>query len=275
MLQGIVEAETCLGGFRFRPPFWMHPAEHFPPLPDLGASNAPGPRETPCVDDNGSRRGRASHDRNERTNPMKRSLIGGLAVALVAAVVPMSTSAPVSAEGPTIADVLLSDSSKDDANGFDRRWNDYDIATQAVLLFPDLVAAASDPNASLTLLAPNDQAFRLLATQLTKQGYRTEADVFAAVASLGADTVKAVLTYHLVGAKLDPATVLASDLVQVSTLNGGSFTVDVINKRFAFVQFVDGDPNARNAFLNRVSVGGTLANGYIHGVDRVLRPIDL
>ena len=42
------------------------------------------------------------------------------------------------------------------------------------------------------------------------------------------------------------------------------------------LQFVDGDPNARNAFLNKISVGGgELANGYIHGVDRVLRPIDL
>ena len=207
---------------------------------------------------------------------MKRSLLGGLAVAIAASVITTVPSpAPVSADGATIADVLLSDSAKDDASGFDRRWHDYDIATQAVLLFPDLVAAASDPNANLTLLAPTDQAFRLLATNLTKKGYRNEADVFAAIASLGTETVKAVLTYHLVDAKLDPATVLNSDLVQVTTLSGGAFTVDVINKRVAFVQFVDGDPNARNAFLSRVSVGGPLANGYIHGVDRVLRPIDL
>ena len=56
----------------------------------------------------------------------------------------------------------------------------------------------------------------------------------------------------------------------------GTFAVDVINKRGAFVQFVDGDTNARNAYLNKINVGGgELANGYIHGVDRVLRPIDL
>ncbi len=206
---------------------------------------------------------------------MRRSLLIGVAVAIAATVVPVAASTSVSAEGSTIADVLLSDSAKDDANGFDRRWNDYDIATQAVLLFPDLVAAASDPNASLTLLAPNDRAFRLLVLDLTKKWLPREADVFAAVASLGTDTVKAVLTYHLVGAKLDPTTVLNSDLVEVPTLLGASFTVDVINKRAAFVQFVDADPDARNAFLNKVSVGGTLANGYIHGVDRVLRPLDL
>ena len=45
---------------------------------------------------------------------------------------------------------------------------------------------------------------------------------------------------------------------------------------FFLQQEVDGDPNARNAFLNKINVGGgELANGYIHGVDRVLRPIDL
>ena len=85
------------------------------------------------------------------------------------------------------------------------------------------------------MLAPTDQAFRLLATSLTKTHCSRESDVFAAIATLGADTVKAVLTDHLVGDKLDPATVLAGDLVQVSTLAGGSFTVDVINKRAAFV----------------------------------------
>ncbi len=126
------------------------------------------------------------------------------------------------------------------------------------------------------MLAPTDQAFRLLATSLTKKYYSRESDVFAAIASLGRDTVKTVLTYHIVGAELDPATVLASDLVQVTTLSGeSSFTVDVINKRAAFVQFVDGDPDARNAFLKQVSVGVPLANGYIHGIDRVLRLFDL
>ena len=207
---------------------------------------------------------------------MQRIALGVAAAALTMSSLSFLAPSPVTAAGnATIADVLLSDSAKDGPDGFDRRWNDYDIATQATLLFPDLVAAASDPNASLTLLAPTDQAFRLLATSLTKKTYKREADVFAAIASLGLETVKTVLTYHLVGAKLDPATVLNSDLVQVPTLSGSSFTVDVINKRAAFVQFVDGDPNARNAFLTKVSIGGTLANGYIHGVDRVLRPLDL
>jgi uncharacterized surface protein with fasciclin (FAS1) repeats len=101
-------------------------------------------------------------------------------------------------------------------------------------------------------------------------------DTLLAVEAGAPGTIKTILTYHIVPAKLGPADVLASDHVQVTTLGGGTFTVDVINRRVAFVQFVDGDPNARNPFLNAINVGGgELANGYIHGIDRVLRPIDL
>jgi uncharacterized surface protein with fasciclin (FAS1) repeats len=212
-----------------------------------------------------------------KTNRSTTARIGmGLGIALAAAAFTAATPAsPAGAAPATIADVVLSDSAKDNAQGFDRNWHDYDIVTQAVLLFPDLVAAVSDPNASLTVLAPNDQAFRLLASELTKKHFRNEADVFAAVASLGTDTVKTVLTYHIVGAKLGAATVLNSDDAQVATLGGGTFAVDVINKRRKIVQFVDGDTNARNARLVQADLGGALANGFIHGVDRVLRPIDL
>jgi len=213
-----------------------------------------------------------------KTNRSTTARIGmGLGIALAAAAFTAATPAsPAGAAPATIADVVLSDSAKDNAQGFDKNWHDYDIVTQAVLLFPDLVAAISNPSANLTVLAPNDQAFRLLAQELFKQRYHSEADVLGALATLGLPTVKAVLTYHIVGAGLSPATVLASDDAQVATLGGGTFGVDVINKRKAFVQFVDGDPDARNAFLNKINVGGgELANGYIHGIDRVLRPIDL
>ena len=168
-----------------------------------------------------------------KTNRSATARIGlGLGIALAAAAFTAAAPAsPAGAAPATIADVVLSDSAKDNAEGFDKNWHDYDIVTQAVLLFPDLVAAVSDPNASLTVLAPNDQAFRLLASELTKKHFRNEADVFAAVASLGTDTVKTVLTYHIVGAKLGAATVLNSDDAQVATLGGGTFAVDVINKR--------------------------------------------
>jgi uncharacterized surface protein with fasciclin (FAS1) repeats len=216
---------------------------------------------------------------------MKKRLIAGLGIAAVAATafaVPSSSAATTNSQSLTIADVLLSDdAASGQANVLDRNWRDYDIVTAAVLLVGanDLVPAAANAGASLTVLAPNDQAFRLLARELTKRPMHTEQQVVDALVALETSapgTIKTVLAYHIVPAKLAPSAVLSSDNVAVTTLGGGTFTVDVINKRAAFVQFVDGDPNARNAFLNKINVGGgELANGFIHGIDRVLRPIDL
>jgi len=85
----------------------------------------------------------------------------------------------------TLAQILLSDSAGDDASGFDKNWKDFDIVTQAVLLYPDLVAAASNPDLKLTVFLPNDGAFRKLVKDLTGQQLRSESEVFAAVAGLG------------------------------------------------------------------------------------------
>jgi len=108
---------------------------------------------------------------------MRKSVVVGVAMAigLTAALLPGAASAT---EGgtQTLADVLLSDSVKDDPDGFDRRGWDYDIVTQAVLLFPDLVAAADDPNAQLTVLLPTDEAFRVLVKEITGERVRSEAD---------------------------------------------------------------------------------------------------
>jgi uncharacterized surface protein with fasciclin (FAS1) repeats len=215
---------------------------------------------------------------------MKRKFAAGVAAALAAATlagtIGTGTAGAATPMEMSIADVLLADdAASGQPNVLDRNWRDYDIVTAAVLLNADLVAAASNKSASLTVLAPNDNAFRLLASAITNKRYSTEAAVVTdllAYEAANPGTLKAILTYHIVGAKLGPTQVLASDNAQVSTLGGGTFAVDVINPRVAFVQFVDGDPDARNPFLNRINVGGgELANGYIHGIDRVLRPIDL
>lgn len=204
------------------------------------------------------------------------------AAATAVAAVPAGAAGKVDPKTLSIADVLLADdAASGQANVLDRNWRDYDLVTAAVLAVGanDLVPAAANKGASLTVLAPSDQAFRILAQDLTKRRMRTEQQVLDALLAVEAGapgTIKTILTYHIVGAKLGPAAVLASDNVAVTTLGGGTFTVDVINPRVAFVQFVDGDPNARNPFLNKINVGGgELANGYIHGIDRVLRPSDL
>ena len=209
---------------------------------------------------------------------MKRWRAIALAVGLTGgAVVATSGQASADGSGKTLAEVLLADSGRDDADGFDRRWFDYDIVTQAVLLFPDLVAAASDPSAQLTAFLPNDFAFRKLVADLTGTWPRKEADVFAAVASLGTDTVKTVLTYHLVaGPPIGFRDALNADGAVLTTLQGGTITVDVIRFfGFPFVKLVDNDPNDADPIVVQPNIGGQLANGYAHGIESVLRPVDL
>jgi len=208
---------------------------------------------------------------------MKRTVV---AVALAAAAtftLPAAagaTGAPPQAP-KTIAAQLLSDSAGDNAQGFDRNPYDYDIVTQAVLLFPDLVAAASDPNANLTGFLPNDRAFQVLVYDLTGNWIRSEADVFEAVKSLGADTVKTVLTYHLVGAKIPASAALKADGADLDTLQGGKITVRVPFRFFPLVVLQDQDPDDRNPWVVQFNYGGTLANGYLHGISLVLRPSNL
>lgn len=208
---------------------------------------------------------------------MRKKLVAGLAGILGLAVFVPSTAAATGGGGDaTLADILLADSATDDATGFDRRAWDYDIVTQAVLLFPDLVAAASDPNAELTAFLPNDQAFRILVKEISGSWVRSEADVFAAVAALGTDTVRNVLLYHLVPGATSYRDALGADGAALSTLlPGATITVDVQGRWWRWISLADLDGNDRNPIVVHPNVGGTASNGYAHGIDRVLRPIDL
>jgi uncharacterized surface protein with fasciclin (FAS1) repeats len=205
-----------------------------------------------------------------------RTLTVGIAatIAALTAFVPSVASAD-DAPQPTLADILLSDSAKDDAAGFDRRWWDYDIVTQAVLLFPDLVGAASDPDAELTVFLPNDLAFRKLVRELTGNWVRSEADVFAAVAGLGTDTVLNVLLYHIVPTSISYRDALAADGAKLPTLLGVELEVDVKGRWLRYVELIDADTNDANPIVVSPNVGGQASNGYAHGISHVLRPIEL
>ena len=212
---------------------------------------------------------------------MRKMLLTGAAAVLgLVTLTPTVTSAhsndDSSAAKPTLTEILLSDSAKDDANGFDNRPWDYDIVTQAVLLFPDLVAAASDPNTQLTVFLPTDQAFRNLVKDITGNWVRAEADVFAAVASLGTDTVKNVLLYHIVPASISYRDARnANGAVLDTLLPGASITVSVRGDEHKRVILGDLDTNSRDPKVVAPNVGGEASNGYAHGINRVLRPIDL
>jgi hypothetical protein len=207
---------------------------------------------------------------------MRKSFLVGLAAAVgVVAIAP----APASAGGtkPTLAEILLSDSAKDGPDGFDHRWHDYDIVTQAVLLFPDLVAAASDPAAQLTTFLPTDRAFQRLVKDIGGQRLHSEAEVFAAVAALGTDTVLTVLQYHIIPASISYRDALRADNAVLGTLLvGASITVDVKGRGWwKHVTLIDADTSDRDPVVVQPNIGGAAANGFAHGIDRVLRPIDL
>lgn len=209
---------------------------------------------------------------------MKRKLIPALTVVASLALMAPATAATAATDAqPTLADILLADSAGDNDNGFDRRSWDYDIVTQAVLLFPDLVEAASDPAAELTVFLPRDSAFRRLVYEITGDWIRSEQGVFNAVASLGTDTVKSVLLYHIVPASISYRDALNADGAVLETLLDGS-TIEVKVKslwRWKWIKLKDADTNDRNPTVVRGNVGGAAANGYAHGINRVLRPIDL
>ncbi|WP_456844203.1 fasciclin domain-containing protein [Cellulomonas sp. P5_C6] len=140
------------------------------------------------------------------------------------------------------------------------------------------VAVLADGTVPLTAFLPTDRAFQYLAKDLTHRWYFTEEQVFTALAgAVGIDALEQVLLYHVVpGATIDSGTALASDNAVLTTAQGGTFTVDVISKRFGIVQLRDQDRNDLNPFLIPGKLDLNAGNVQIaHAITFVLRPADL
>ena len=204
----------------------------------------------------------------------------GCVVAVALATV-LATTLPASATGKTpkgtdsLASVLAADGS-----GFDRNWNDFDITDNAVSAVlaakPDsAVAVLADGSVPLTAFLPTDRAFRKLAKDLTGKTYKTEAQVFGALAStLGIDTIENVLLYHVVpGATVTYRQALKSNGAVLNTaLPGTSVKVKVVWRYL--VSLKDNDPDASNPYVVKANLNkGNLQ--IAHGINRVLRPVDL
>jgi uncharacterized surface protein with fasciclin (FAS1) repeats len=165
-----------------------------------------------------------------------------------------------------------------DGSGFDRNWNDFDIVDNAVTAVltnkpGSAVGVLADGKVALTAFLPTDRAFRNLASDLTGKKYTSESAVFADVASLGIDTVEAVLLYHVVpGATVTYRQALRSDGAALTTASGGTVTVDVVGR--CFVSLVDADPSDRNPYVVRANLNKGNAQ-IAHGISEVLRPLDL
>ena len=163
---------------------------------------------------------------------------------------------------------------------FDKNWHDYDIVTAAVLAVlkakpSSKVAVLTKGDVALTAFIPNDRAFQLLVKSLTGKTLKSERAVFGAVASLGIPTVEKVLLYHVVpGATITSGQAVKANRAVLKTALGSTIRVAVY--RGPVISLWDKDRNARNPRVILSQVDINKGNVQIaHGIDRVLRPIDL
>jgi len=177
----------------------------------------------------------------------------------------------------SLAAVLLADKS-----GFDHNGADYDVLTAAVLAVlkakpASKVSVLTDGSVALTAFLPNDRAFGKLVKDLTGKAPASEKATFDAVAGLGIPTVETVLLYHVVpGATITAKAALGSDGAKLTTAQGGTVTVDVdtCSHHAPRVTLADADTNSRDPKVIAFDINK--GNKQIaHGIDRVLRPIDL
>lgn len=170
-----------------------------------------------------------------------------------------------------------------DKNTFDKNKNDYDILTEAALAVIDAkpdsaVALLADGSKRATVFAPTDEAFRLLAEDLTGKTIKSEKKVFdALVEAAGVDTIETVLLYHVIpGKTLTSPKVLKANGAKLKTAQGGTIKVKVKTGHSVSVTLKDADKNATDpkAVLDQLDLNK--GNKQVaHGIDRVLRPIDL
>jgi hypothetical protein len=210
----------------------------------------------------------------------------GLGLLLTAVLAPATASAGGhhGQTGHTLGTRSLATVLAADGDTFDRNWSDYDVLTQAVgavlAAKPNSpVAVLADGSVPLTAFLPNDRAFQLLAADLTGKWYRSESQLFAALATgLGVDTIESVLLYHVIpGATIDSKTALRSDGARLTTaLSGKSIKVDVLSKRYKLVRLIDADRNDLDPLLDPRALDVNKGNRQIaHGILLVLRPADL
>ena len=140
-----------------------------------------------------------------------------------------------------------------DGNTFDKNKNDFDIVTEAVLAVAKAkpsspVTVLADGSKRVTAFAPTDQAFRLLAEDLTGKTIKGEKKLFEALVELaGVDTIETILLYHVVpGQTLTSNKVLKADGAKLTTAQGGKITVKVKTKPSVSVTLKDRVKNAQD-----------------------------
>lgn len=203
-------------------------------------------------------------------------------IASVAMATPAVASAPADSDRQAPGNRDLATVLAADGSAFDKKARDFDIVEAAVLAVlaekPDSpVGLLADGTQRLTAFLPTDAAFRALVDDLTGTAPARERRVFTTLASAaGIDTIETVLLHHVVvGRTLGSGKVVAAaeDRTELDMASGGTITVKINRGK---VVLVDADTDDRNARANRHDLDINKGNKQVaHGIDRVLRPIDL
>jgi uncharacterized surface protein with fasciclin (FAS1) repeats len=168
---------------------------------------------------------------------------------------------------------------------------EFDVLEAAVLAVEGAgvlpAATLLSTEGAFTVFAPTDKAFEKLAEDLSGLDFDSDDEVIGwLVGNLPIETIAAVLAYHVVDSAVvpfavDSATVVTLDAAPMllKDADDENTTVGIFTpgkaKAFRSIQFVDNDPDARNPKLVKGLFDIEVDNGIIHGIDRVLRPIDL
>jgi uncharacterized surface protein with fasciclin (FAS1) repeats len=126
-----------------------------------------------------------------------------------------------------------------------------------------LVAALNDPNASLTVFAPTNEAFDKLAKSI---GF---ADATAMAVTLDGPTLAKILSYHVLPTRKDAAAIVAGGATQATLYNFPGATPSTLAvTTTSGVQLTDAAYNVAGVSTPDVAA----SNGVIHVIDRVLVP---